>query len=94
MVSVVSSIPSGGNFIFADFETPRCQFCTKLPEMSDLCYLGKTRLMPSLFVSKQLQGVVKFKGYDIPVKNVRHIIMIDFFLSCLMFTICNGCEIC
>ena len=35
MVGVVSSILSGGNFIFADFETPRCQFCTKLPEMSD-----------------------------------------------------------
>ena len=43
MVGVVSSIPSEGNFIFADFETPRCQLCTKLPEMSDLCYLGKTR---------------------------------------------------
>ena len=39
---LVSSNPSGGNFIFADFETPRCQFCTKMPEMSDLCYLGKT----------------------------------------------------
>ena len=43
-VGVVSSIPSGGNFIFADFETPWCQFCTKMPEMSDLCYLGKTRV--------------------------------------------------
>ena len=52
MVGVVSSIPSGGNFIFADFETPQCQFCTKLPEMSDLCYLGKTRL------SAQLNSVV------------------------------------
>ena len=45
MVGVASSIPSGGNFIFADFETPWCQFCTKMPEMSDLCYLGKTRIM-------------------------------------------------
>ena len=44
MVGVVSSIPSGGQFIFADFETPRCQLCTKMPEMSDLLYLGKTRL--------------------------------------------------
>ena len=44
MVGAVSSILSGGNFIFADFETPRCQFCT---EMSDLCYLGKTRLPPA-----------------------------------------------
>ena len=44
MVGVVSSIPSGGNFILADFETPRCQFCTKMVEMSDLCYLGKTRM--------------------------------------------------
>ena len=41
----MSSIPSRENFIFADFETPRCQFCTKLPEMSDLCYLRKTRRM-------------------------------------------------
>ena len=45
VVGVVSSIPSGGNFIFADFETIQCQFCTKMPEMSDLCYLGKTRLI-------------------------------------------------
>ena len=44
MVGVVSLNPSGGNFIFADIETPRCQVCTKMPEMSDLCYLGKTRL--------------------------------------------------
>ena len=44
MVGVVSSIPNGGNFIFAEFETPRCQFCTKMPEMSDLYYLGKTRV--------------------------------------------------
>ena len=42
MVGVVSLIPSGGNFIFADFETLWCQFCTKMPDMSDLCYLGKT----------------------------------------------------
>ena len=41
----MSTIPNGGNFIFAYFETPRCQFCTKMPEMSDLCYLGKTRLL-------------------------------------------------
>ena len=32
-VGVVSSTPSGGNFIFADFETSWCQFCTKMPEM-------------------------------------------------------------
>ena len=31
-------------FFFSDFETPWCQFCTRMPEMSDLCYLGKTRL--------------------------------------------------
>ena len=48
MVGVVSSIPSGGNFIFADSKTPQCQFCTKMPEMSDLCYLGKNRLFRSL----------------------------------------------
>ena len=40
-------IPSGCNFIFADFKTPRCQFSTKLPKMSDLCYLGKTRILES-----------------------------------------------
>ena len=45
MVGAVNSIPSGDNFIFADFETLRCQFCTKLPEMSGLSYLGKTRLL-------------------------------------------------
>ena len=44
MVGVVSSFLSGDNYIFADFETPRCKFCTKMPEMSDLCYLGKTQL--------------------------------------------------
>ena len=44
MVGVVSSIPSGDNLIFADFETPRCQFCTEMPEMSHLYYLRKTRL--------------------------------------------------
>ena len=44
IAAVVSSNPSGGNFIFADFETPWCQFCTKMPEISDLCYLGKTQL--------------------------------------------------
>ena len=30
--------------IFADFEAPRCQFCTKTAKMSDLGYLGKTRV--------------------------------------------------
>ena len=43
--SVVSLIPSGGNIIFADFENRQSQFCKKMPEMSDLCYLGKTRLI-------------------------------------------------
>ena len=49
MAGVVSSIPSGDNFTFAGFETPQCQFYTKLPEMSDLCYLGKTRLRDQMF---------------------------------------------
>ena len=44
MVGIVSSIPSEGNFIFADFVTPQLQLCTEMPEMSDLCYLGKTRV--------------------------------------------------
>ena len=42
MVGVVSLIPKEGKFIFTDFETLQCEFCTKIPEMSDLCYLGKT----------------------------------------------------
>ena len=50
---VLSLIPSGGNFIFADFETPQCQFCTKMPEMSDLCYLGKTRLQEIILTKFQ-----------------------------------------
>ena len=45
--------PVKDNFNLADFETPQCQFCTKMPEMSDLCYLGKTRLTTH---SKNLQG--------------------------------------
>ena len=48
MVGVLSSVPSGGNFICADFETPRCQFYTIMPEMSDLCYLGKKSIAPNL----------------------------------------------
>ena len=50
MVGVVSSIPSGGNFIFADFETPRCEFCTK----SYLCYLEKLESVRILKVIGQL----------------------------------------
>ena len=50
----MSLIPSGDNFrsIFADFETPRCQFCTKMPEMSDLCYLGKIRMVVTLHTTE------------------------------------------
>ena len=43
-IGVVSSILTGGKLFFADFETPWCQFCVKMIEMSDLCYLGKSRL--------------------------------------------------
>ena len=64
MVGVVSSIPSGGNFIFADFETPRCQFCRKLPEMSDLCYLGKTRVHRQLM---QAGCRLKFGGDSVTI---------------------------
>ena len=35
--------PLEATLFFADFETPLCQFCTKMAEVSDLCYLGKTR---------------------------------------------------
>ena len=68
MVGVMSSIPSGGNFIFADFETPRCQFCTKMPEMSDMCYLGKTRL----------QRNTEHRGMDISLDITD---VINFFLT-------------
>ena len=35
--------------VFADFETLWCQFCTKMPEMSDLwVFFGKTQLLVSL----------------------------------------------
>ena len=55
MVGVVSSIPSEGNFIFADFETPDVNFCTKMPEMSGFCYLGKTLVTNALFVGMHLK---------------------------------------
>ena len=45
MVGVVRSIPTGGIFIFAETLKSCCQFCTEMPPMSDLCYLGKTRLI-------------------------------------------------
>ena len=38
--------------MFADFETPQCQFCTKIPEMSGLCFLGKTRM--SIITQQQM----------------------------------------
>ena len=43
IISAVNSIPTGFNFIFAEtvFKKPSCQFCTKMPEMSDLRYLQK-----------------------------------------------------
>ena len=45
MVGVVSSIPTGNNSVFAEtLKVPWCQFCTKMPQMSDLCYSGKTRI--------------------------------------------------
>ena len=71
MVGVVSSIPSGGNFIFADFETPRCQFCVKLPEMSNLCYLGKTRLCltETRFEGRHRPGYVLLHSFS----NVVHV---------------------
>ena len=40
----MSSIPSGCSFIFCWFWNPKIQFCTKVPGMSDLCYLGNTRV--------------------------------------------------
>ena len=44
-VNAMSLIPTGGTSFFAEtFESPQCQVCTKMPEMSDLCYLGKTRM--------------------------------------------------
>ena len=43
MVGVVSLIPAGGNFIFLLILKPLVvSFGTKMSEISDLCYLGKT----------------------------------------------------
>ena len=67
---VICSIPSGGNFIFADFETPRCQFCTKMPEMSDLCYLGKTRMYCLLFMSPILTDI-KWLHENFDINKIR-----------------------
>ena len=47
MVTVVSSNPTGGNFIFATYLG--VNFCTKMTEMSDLCYLRKPRMTPQKF---------------------------------------------
>ena len=71
---VVSSIPSGGNFIFTDFETPRCQFCTK---MSDLCYLGKTRLALSRWCVCQLEFniVLTNVSWTINMKRELEVVM-------------------
>ena len=41
---IVSLIPTGAKLYFAETLKPCCQFCTNMPEMSDLCYLGKTRM--------------------------------------------------
>ena len=43
MVDVVSSIPTRGNFNFDETLKPYFEFCTKMPEMLEMCYLGKTR---------------------------------------------------
>ena len=48
MVGVVSSIPTGATLFVADFETDLCQFCTKMPEISDWYYLGKTQMSRAL----------------------------------------------
>ena len=44
MVSVVSSNPTGGNFIFLRHLDANFVESTKMPEMSDLCYLRKPRM--------------------------------------------------
>ena len=45
MVGVVSLIPTEGIFFLANYETLDVNFVKKkMPEMSDMCYLGKTRL--------------------------------------------------
>ena len=59
MADIVSLIPIGGNFILAHFETSRCQFCTKMPEMSDLCYLGKTRFVVCFIWLSVLDSKIK-----------------------------------
>ena len=73
MVGVVNSIPTRGNFIFADFETPWCQFCTKMPEMSDLCNLGKTRMACMLFENCEYHNDLKSRVFlwweELPVNT-------------------------
>ena len=58
---VVSSIPTGGNFIFAETfkKTARCQFCT---EMSDLCYLRKPQISRLPRLASRRSVLYKFIG--------------------------------
>ena len=80
MVCVVSSIPSRDNFIFADIETPRCQFCTKMPDMAELCYLGKTRFIMS--ISGVCSAVQKLKS---------EVSVLTLTISCGMFSLRDKC---
>ena len=41
---VIHRFPLEATLFFADFKPPWCQLCTKMPEMSDFCYFGKTRM--------------------------------------------------
>ena len=76
--------PLEATLFLADFETPWCQFCTKIPEMSDLCYLGKTRTaFMSVLMSlgspsyEMLMCSIIFKnnicfGYFCMLQNISH----------------------
>ena len=62
MNGIMSSIPTRGNLIYCWLRTPWCQFCTKLSEMSDLCYLGRTPLKAIPIALTSIHGLCYMTG--------------------------------
>ena len=52
-------------FLLKLFKTSQCQFCTKMSEMSDLCYLRKPRMKSFLCVTQNSKSLVIFQNEDI-----------------------------
>ena len=50
-------LPPEGSSFTADFETDWCKFCLKMPEMSDLGYIGKTWLLSMESISNDTNTV-------------------------------------